>query len=135
MGSTQIEEENKGLHFLKLSFTLIGKDILKNCECSAQEVTLHHTANNQPCARQGLVFPFCGDKMAPGKLGHLLHQPGSHLNASSTHLSTCLSALVPLHQTHTEDSQWWGGMGRGVLLQFRGVYMELDQHSTPNTIF
>lgn len=37
---------------------LIGKEFPKNCEHAAQEVTLHHTANNQPCAcRQGWFFP------------------------------------------------------------------------------
>ena len=62
-GETHIEEENKGLHFLKLSLTLVEIEFLKNCECPVQEVTLHHTANNQPCACQGLVFPFYGERM------------------------------------------------------------------------
>lgn len=57
---THKEEENRDLHFLKLSLTLIGKEFLKKSKCPAQEVTLHHMANNQLCAGQGLVFPFCG---------------------------------------------------------------------------
>lgn len=104
-GSTCLEEENKGLHFLKLSFTLIGKEFLKNCECPAQEVTLHHTADNQPRACQGLVFPFCGERIVSGKLGHLPHWPDSHLNISSTSLPKCLSALVLWHHIHMENSQ------------------------------
>lgn len=104
--SSHLEEENKGLHFLKLSLTRIGKEFLKNCECPAQEVTLHHTADNQPRACQGLVFPFCGERMVTGKLGHLPYQPDRYLNISSPYLPNCLSTLVLLHQIHMENSQW-----------------------------
>lgn len=97
-GSIDLEEENKGLCFLKLSLTLIGKEFLKNWKCPAQEVMLHHTADNQPRACQGLVFPFCGERMVTGELGHLPHQPGSHLGISSTYLPKCLSTLVLLPQ-------------------------------------
>lgn len=45
--------------------TLIEKEFLKNCECTAWEVALYHMANNQPHACQRLVCPFCGERMAP----------------------------------------------------------------------
>lgn len=91
-----------------MSLTVIEKEFLKKCECPAQEVTLHHTANNQPRACQGLVFPFCTEKVAPGKPGYLSHQPDGYLNTSSFYLPKCVSVLLPSHQIHVEDSQWRG---------------------------
>lgn len=83
----------------------ISQELKMSCTGSK----LDHTADNQPRACQGLVFPFCGERMVTGELGHLPHRPDTHFNGSGTYLLKCLRTLALVRQTHMGDSRWQVG--------------------------